>query len=745
MKTILNLLFLSMASLAIGQNSINGIVTDAETDEGLPFVNIYFPQLEKGTTTDFDGNFNLENLPAGTYSLVYSFVGYGTKSMNLVIPTTETISLTLSSSAIEMEAVIISTPFHKLQSDNVMKVERQTIKELKASGAVTLGEGISNIAGVEGVSTGLGITKPVIRGLSSNRVLVYTQGVRLENQQFGDEHGLGLSDAGVESIEVIKGPASLLYGSDALGGVLYINPEKFAQENSNNADFGGTYFANTQGYSTSAGYKASGEAFKVLFRGSVTEHADYNTADYRVTNTRFKEQDFKAGVGYQSTNFKTDFRYNINHSKIGIPEEIGEQSTNKTPLLPYQELTNHIFSSRSTVFFNNSKLEFNLGYIYNNRNEFEDEHDHDHEDEDDLHEEEEHHDDEHEALHPALQMKLKTANYDIKYHLPIMGKFETIVGVQGMNQVNTNYGEEELIPDAVTNDFGILAMSHIHFEKFDLQLGARYDNRWLQINNSINKTFNSFNGAFGVKTNLTKNITARLNLATGFRAPNLAELTSDGVHHGTNRYEVGNIELNNEQNFQTDLALEFKSEHIEFFANGFYNHINDYIYLSPNGTLIDNTPVYNYVQDNSALYGGEIGLHFHPHPLDWLHYESSFETVTGKLDSGDYLPLIPANSINNTIRVEFDYKDETSMYAFVKLKSVFNQENVSTFETATDSYNLLSAGFGGNIAVFNNDLSIIISGTNLTDKTYVNHLSRLKPDGIYNMGRNFSIGLTYSL
>ncbi|WP_417198753.1 TonB-dependent receptor [Bizionia sp.] len=748
MKTILYLLCLSMAPIAMGQNNITGIVTDAETGEGLPFVNIYFPQLEKGTTTDFDGNFNIENLPSGSYSLVYSFVGYGTKSMNLVIPTTDTISLTLSSSAIEMEAVIISTPFHKLQSDNVMKVERQTIKELKASGAVTLGEGISNIAGVEGVSTGLGITKPVIRGLSSNRVLVYTQGVRLENQQFGDEHGLGLSDAGVESVEVIKGPASLLYGSDALGGVLYINPEKFAHQNSSNADFGGTYFTNTQGYSTNAGYKASGEAFKVLFRGSVTEHADYNTADYRVTNTRFKEQNFKAGLGYQSTNFKTDFRYNVNHSKIGIPEGIGEQSTNKTPLLPYQELTNHIFSSRSTVFFNNSKLEFNLGYIYNNRNEFEDEHDHDHDhdhEEDHDEHEDEHHDEEHETLHPALQMKLKTANYDVKYHLPILGKFETIVGVQGMNQVNTNYGEEELIPNAVTNDFGILAMSHIHFEKFDIQLGARYDNRWLQIDNNINKTFNSFNGAFGVKTNLTENITARLNLATGFRAPNLAELTSDGVHHGTNRYEIGNIDLNNEQNFQTDLALEFKSEHIEFFVNGFYNHVNDYIYLSPNGTSINNTPVYNYVQDNSALYGGEIGLHFHPHPLDWLHYESSFETVTGKLDSGDYLPLIPANSINNTIRVEFDYKEETNMYAFVKLKSVFSQDNVSTFETATGSYNLLSAGFGGNIKVFNNDLSIIISGTNLTDKTYVNHLSRLKPDGIFNMGRNFSLGLTYSL
>ncbi|TYB76203.1 TonB-dependent receptor [Bizionia myxarmorum] len=741
MKTILNLLFLSVVSIAFGQNSIKGVVTDADMGDGLPYVNIYFPQLEKGTTTDENGQFSINNLPSGTYTLVYSFVGYETKSFNLVIPTAKKIELTLKSSAIEMEAVIISTPFHKLQSENVMKVERQTIKELKASGAVTLGEGLSNIAGVEGVSTGLGITKPVIRGLSSNRVLVYTQGVRLENQQFGDEHGLGLSDAGVESVEVIKGPASLLYGSDALGGVLYINPERFARDNAENADFGGTYFSNTQGYNTGAGYKASGEAFKVLFRGSVTEHSDYKTADYRVTNTRFKEQDFKAGVGYQNTNFKTDFRYNVNHSKLGIPEEIGEQSTNRMPLLPYQELNNHIFSSRSTVFFNNSKLEFNLGYIYNDRKEFEDEHDHDHEG----HDEDDHLEEDHGEMHPALHMKLKTANYDVKYHLPVMGKFETIVGVQGMNQVNTNYGEEELVPDAVTNDFGFLAMSHIHFNKVDFQIGARYDNRWIQIDNNLNKSFNSFNGAFGLKTDLAQNITARLNLASGFRAPNLAELTSDGVHHGTNRYEVGNINLNNEQNFQTDLALEFKNEHIEFFVNGFYNHINDYIFLSPDGTFLMDQPVYNYIQDDAALYGGEIGLHFHPHPLDWLHYESSFETVTGKLDSNNYLPLIPANSFSNSIRVEFDIKEVTNSYAFVKLQSVFKQGNISAFETKTDGYNLLSAGFGGNVKLFKNDLAITVSGTNLTDKTYINHLSRLKQDGIYNMGRNFSLGLTYSL
>ncbi|HMC00436.1 MAG TPA: TonB-dependent receptor [Flavobacteriaceae bacterium] len=745
MKSIIYILLLFAVTTIHSQNSIQGQIKDASSNESIAFANIYFPQLEKGTISDENGLFTINNIPTGNYKIIFSIIGYETLSQDVSIPLSEDLLIALTPSAIEMEEIIVSTPFHKLQSENVMKVEKEIMSDLKANGAVTLADGITNIAGVESISTGLSIGKPVIRGLSSNRVLVYTQGVRLENQQFGGEHGLGLSDAGIESVEVIKGPASLLYGSDALGGVLYINPERFASANLSSGDINATYFGNTQGFTTNAGYKASGEKFKFLFRGSVAQHADYETKDYRVTNTRFKEEDFKAGLGYQITNFKTEFRYNMNHSKLGVPEEVGEQSTSKTPLLPYQDITNHVFSSKSTLFLENSSLEMNLGYIYNNRQEFEDEHEHEHGDEDEDHDEE-HEDEEHDQdLHPALQMKLKTFNYDIKYHMPTYGKFETIVGVQGMNQINTNYGEEQLIPNATTNDFGVLAVSHIHFEKADVQLGARFDSRAINVPNGIQPKYNSFNGAIGFKTKLVKAVTARLNFATGFRAPNLAELTSDGIHHGSNRYEVGNPGLKTENNFQTDLAIEYKNEHVEIFANGFYNLVNDYIYLSPNGTIIDYTPVYNYLQNDAKLYGGEFGLHIHPHPLDWLHFESSFETVTGKQGNDDYLPLIPANTFSNTIRVEFNNDWLSKGYAFTKLRTTFKQDNVSAFETESDGYTLLSAGFGGTLKLFNKDLELTISGNNLTNKKYINHLSRLKSDGIHNIGRNISFGLTYNL
>jgi iron complex outermembrane receptor protein len=720
------------------QNTLSGAVNNAENMAPLEQVSIYISELEKGTATDEDGRYELKDLPRGSFILVVSSIGFETFSKTINISSGENIiNVSLTSSAIEMEEVIVSTPFHKLQSENVMKVERANMKDLKTMGAVTLSDGITNIAGVENVSTGVGIGKPVIRGLSANRVLVYTQGVRLENQQFGDEHGLGINGAGLESVEVIKGPASLLYGSDAMGGVLYFNPEKFSPANKTEGDLNLNYFTNTQGLSADAGLKTSGEKLKFLVRGSYASHIDYRTGNNeRLTNSRFKELDLKTGVGYQSTSFKTELRYNFNTSDLGIPEEIGEQTKTRSPELPNQEINNHILSSKSKVFFENSSLEGTLGYVFNNRKEFEDD-----------------------QNNAALEMHLATFNYNLQYEMPKWGKLETIVGLQGMRQTNKNFGEEQLIPDAKTNDIGVLATSHIHFkDESGMQLGIRFDHRNINgdinisppessLNENLDRNFNSINAAVGYKFNLSKKSIARMNLATGFRAPNLAELTSNGVHEGTNRYEIGNPNLENEQNVQTDISLEYKNKHIEFFVNGFYNAIKDFIFIEPNGEVIGEDDVFVYQQENAELYGGEIGFHLHPHPLDWLHFESSFETVIGKQKNGTYLPLIPANSLVNTIRVESKTAQNwlNNGYAYITLKSVFDQDNVGDFENPTKGYNLVNLGFGGNVLAFNTPFEVRLSAQNIFDKTYISHLSRLKTDGIANIGRNISLAISIPL
>ncbi|MDT0676841.1 TonB-dependent receptor [Autumnicola musiva] len=751
---IILVLLLAVTPHIYAQNELSGSVMDAETGEPVFSANVYFPQLDKGTVTDLDGNFTFKNLPEGNYNLLISSIGYSSFSRDIRIPS-EALEFQISPSAIEMEEVIISTPFHQLQSENVMKVERESVSELNRKGAVTLADGITQIAGVESLTTGVGIGKPVIRGLSSNRVLVYTQGVRLENQQYGDEHGLGISSKGIGSVEVIKGPASLLYGSDAIGGVLYLNPESYASANNTQAEFSGDYFSNTLGYQGSAMAKTSGEKLKFLARGSYAAHSDYETGDgQRVTNTRFNEKDLKAGIGYQDSKYKADLRYNYNRSNIGIPEEIGVQNTDKElHLLPYQEIDNHIVSLENRLFLPNSSLDLKVGYQFNNRKEFEDHH-HDEEGHD---EEEEHqeHEEELPGEHPALEMHLETLSYNLKYNLPETGNFETIFGVQGMHQTNSNFGEEILIPDAETVDFGIFGTTHYHLENWDFQGGIRYDKRSLKsisyesaegTATGLDRNFNSLNGAFGIKYQPLKKFAVRLNLASGFRAPNLAELTSNGTHNGANRYEVGNASLSNEQNFQVDLSLEWRNRHFEAFANAFHNSINDYIFISPSEDVIDGEQVFYYFQDNANLYGGELGFHLHPHPLDWLHFESSFETVTGKLSSDEYLPLIPANSLTNTFRVEFEEEGFfQNKYAFLRLRSVFDKKNINIFESETEGYNLLGAGFGGKVNLGGSMVEINISGNNLLNKDYISHLSRLKQDNISNIGRNIMVSLLWNI
>ncbi|WP_268848542.1 TonB-dependent receptor [Flavobacterium aestivum] len=733
MKPYILALLLGLTTFLQAQNSISGRVIDSHNNP-LKGVSVEAIELHENTTTDENGNYTLKQLPNGNVTLTFSYEGFTTQNKTIdKVQNTQTLDIVLEETAFQMDEVIVSTPFSKLQSQNVMKVDRESVKSMQEKGSATLIEGLATIPGVSQVSTGTSIGKPVIRGLSGNRVLVYTQGIRLENQQFGDEHGLGLNDSGVENVEVIKGPASLLYGSDALGGVLFFNPEKFATANTFEGDFEQRLFSNTLGSNAILGLKTSTNNWKYLIRGAYNTQSDYKIPDGdRVTNTRFQEMDFKAGIGYSNAKFSSVLRYNYNNLDVGIPEEgIADQTTTKKTTYPKQGVYNNLFSLNNTLFFSDSKLDVNLGYIRNDRSEFED------------------------SKVAALHMILNTFDYNIKYYLPALGKVETIVGIQGMSQENKNLADEFLIPNATTNDFGVFATGIYNWGVNSLQAGIRFDYRHLVSEEhgvvdeegyfeTLDKNYDSFNASLGYKTNFAKDLTFRLNTATGFRAPNLAELSSNGVHEGTFRYEIGNSNLTTEQNLQTDLDLEYKVSHFEFSVSAFYNHINDYIYSSPSGVEIDGFKVYDYVQNNANLYGGEVALHFHPHPLDWLHFETSFETVTGKLQNGDYLPQIPANNWDNTIKTDFTIgKWLEEGFATLNVSTTFSQDKVSGYDISSDGYTLLNMGFGGKVKLGKTAFDLNLNGNNLLNKTYIPHLSRLATAGIPNLGTNFVLGVAF--
>ena len=731
MKKILIALLLGGYAVANAQN-LSGIVSD-ETGP-LPGVSIYIPELQKGTLTGSDGFYEIRNLPISTIQVTFSYIGFSTQTEFIKIQEATVLNIKLVGNAHQMDEVVVSSLFNRLQSENVMKVDYVSVQNLQQQGGSSLAESLVSIPGVSQVSTGSSIGKPVIRGLTGNRVVVYTQGIRLENQQFGDEHGLGLSDSGIESVEVIKGPASLLYGSDALGGVLYFNPEKFAFANDMQSEFSQRFYTNTLGSNTSLSFKNSTDKWKYLIRGNYSTHSDYKMPkDNRVINSRFNETDIKAAIGYSSSDFSSVLRYNFSRLDLGIPEEASGLSKSKKVIFPSQLVESHLVSLQNSFYFSNSKLESTLGYTLNDRKEFEDSH------------------------NAALFMKLSTLSYDLKYYFPTIGKFSAIAGIQGMYQQNENFGEERLIPDATTTDFGVFTTANYAWDSHILQAGLRFDNRNINSQsfgvfgeegffNSLDKSFNSANASLGYKVIMSEPTTLRINLASGFRAPNLSELLSNGVHEGTNRYEIGDSNLKTEQNFQADLNFDYKMSHFDFFINGFYNHINNYIYTQPTGEMMESNLVFQYNQSDAMLYGGEFGLHYHPHPYDWLHFESSFEMVRGEKKSGGFLPLMPANNWHNTVRAEFaDAKWITKSYARIDVVKTFKQSDISLFETKTNGYTLLNGSVGGKILMGKSVIDLSLSAQNILNKEYYSHLSRLKVDGIHNMGRNFILGAKFNI
>lgn len=734
-KYIFLIILMGFTAMGFAQNAISGTVKN-ENNEPVSNVEISISDANIQTKSNEKGQFEIKNLPIGKWTLIFKKDKFEIKSEQIAIGNQEQkiLDIVLEEEHHRIDEILVSSVFNKTQNENVVKIDHINLKQIQNEGAINLSDALATNPGVSVVSTGVSIGKPVIRGLSGNRVLTYAQGVRLENQQFGEEHGLGLNSNGQESVEIIKGPASLLYGSDAMGGVLYFNPEKYAANNKTELSVNQAVNSNTQGSNSSVTLKASEDKFKFLVQNNYTTHADYKTPNGEsVVNTRFMEKDFKLGTSYATSRYVADFRYNYNNLNLGLPEEEIEDSRYRTPLFPSQKIENHLLSFNQKVFFKKSKLEATAGYVFNDRKELEG------------------------VEEIALFMRLKTFNYNVRYYLPDFGKFETIIGFQGMNQENRNFGEERLIPDAKIADIGFFGTSQYKFNKNVLQFGVRYDFRNVNIEEfgdlgtegsfqKLDKNFESINASFGFKTEITEKITSRINVATGFRAPNLSELSSNGVHEGSNRYEIGNVNLKNEQNFQIDLNVDYNAEHFDFFANGFYNHINNYIFISPNGNTIDDNFVYDYLQNNAVLFGGETGIHLHLHEIDWLHMTSSYEMVIGQLNNNSSLPLIPANQWKNNFRANFDVsKNIKNSFIFLQANYTFNQNNISEFETKTNDYLLLSSGIGTDIQLKKSKFNLYLTATNLLNKEYVAHLSRLKADGIYNMGRNIVLGVNFNL
>jgi len=722
--------------IANAQNKITGKIVD-QANRTLPGASVILPDLNKNTISDKDGNYTLPNLPNGKITIQFSYIGYANKIETLFLNGKDVVlDVPLQQSVIEAEEIVVTGGYNSTQHENAVKIEVLKPSPLNSKATPNFAEVLTKVPGVDMISKGSGVSKPVIRGLSMNDILVLNNGVRYENYQYSSHHPLGIDEFGIEDVEIIKGPASLLFGSDAIGGVINFLKETPAPINSVKGDYNLQLFTNTLGMTNNIGIKG---ASRNLFGGVRIGHktnADFlqGGGDF-APNSRFNEYSVKSNFGITGNSGTFKLYYDHNQQKLGLVEEEAIEAItqrNRKNDIFYQQITTDLVSSQNKLYLGKMKLDLNSAFQNTGLIHFG------------------------EAGVYEIEMNLSTITYEAKLHLPSDANSEYIVGFQGINQKNTNRNNREtiLLPNAITNNYsGFCLLQHTFGEKLKLQTGFRYDLKTITTESTgkeedstgyriaLEKKYSSFSGSLGATYHISEELLLRMNIASAFRTPNLAELTSNGQHE--TRYEVGNQNLVPEKSYETDLSLHYHKENITFDMAGFYNVINHYIFISPTGeTTHMGLPVYKYLQNNSSLFGGEAGLHFHPKEIEWLHFETTFSAVIGKQANGDFLPFIPAHKLNFELRAE---KEKVIFMndAFFSVNSTtaFDQNRAAPDETTTNGYTLFDFSLGGNISVAEQKFIISLSVLNIFDTKYIDHLSTLKEVNLYNPGRNIALTL----
>jgi iron complex outermembrane receptor protein len=736
--------FLACAFVVNAQSTLMGKVTDVNSGEPLPAVDVFIPELQQGVVSDNDGNYSITGLPGGNFTVQFSYVGYKTELVNAAVHRGENeLNVSLQPSRLEIGEVVVLGNSEISKEKTPYKVEVASAQDLKFNGMVTLTQTLASLPGISTLSNGLAISKPVVRGLYGYRVATVLDGVRFDNQQWQQEHGFGLESVGVDRIEVIEGPAALLYGAEAIGGVINLLPEKSAPVGRTLGNFNLKLFSNTLGAYSELGLKGADKKINWQIHLGGQSHADYlDGKEVKVPNTRFLTLNANGMIGYFYDWGFSNLDYTFAHNTYGVveeaaltnPKDLQEDHFEREFEGPHHQIDYHIVSLRNTFFAGDSKFKFDLGYQNNHRVEIEGAED----------------------IASAgdageLDLILNTLTSNFEWIHQLNESLEWTFGIQGNIQNNENDGERILIPDADMNEYSAFTYLKENFEKLNIETGLRYDfqsvkTKLMQSTEfsaempPIDNEYSVLNGAVGGSYNFTGNFIGKLNFATGYRAPDLAELASNGLHEGTTRYEIGNSELKSEHNFQIDAGLTFQEDNFSVNLDYFYNKVNNFIFLNPTAEYHSEDRIYRFLQDNSLLQGGEVSLDYNPAGL--IDINVSYSTVIGKRENGTYLPFMPADKLNG--KAKFNIPDWSVFFDFsffVSADFYFKQTRAAAEEDSTDAYVLINTGIQSSFSLWDNPLNFSIVVTNLFDEYYINHLSLLKPLGIHDIGRNITLSV----
>jgi iron complex outermembrane receptor protein len=706
-----------------------GRVTDRD---GKPLYQARVSVIEanRTATTDLEGHYSVPDLPSGTYGVSFSAIGYAPQVVRVTLADEDvTLDVSLKPSLVELpDLQVTAAPGATTALTSPQPVSVLGGSDLASSRSATLGETVSALPGVRSFSTGSGIGKPVIRGLSSNRVLVLADGERVESQQWGDEHGPQIEAGEADRIEVIRGPASVLYGSDALGGVINVVTAPLPDAQGRDAFVGGRTVVSygTNNEQPDGTVAAEGASGGLGFRGSFTGRtgSDVRTPAGPLLNSGLWTVNGSGAVGYRGGWGSVSASYTHRDEKVEIHEDPAEEPD----ATPFQRIGDDRVHLSANLPVGASHLDIDVGVGRNRRREFEEEG----------------------STDIALGLLARTYSTDVRLHHAPVGPVAGIVGVSGLRSSFEKFGEETLIPDNAYNNLGLYAFEQAELGRWNLSLGARYDYRRLTVKDDAEldvtaqrRSYHSVTGNVGALYRVAEPVALVFNLGRGYRSPTAFDLFSNGVHEGTVRFERGDPTLKNETSVNTDLAVRVQTSRLSAELGGYVNYVDNFIFPDPTGESDPESglQVFDITQGNARLAGFEAAMEYHA--TQWLHLRGTADYTRGQNRTTDTpLPFIPP--FRATYSVKLEGEDRWGFqhpYFSIGGESNARQTDLDPDDFAPDGYTLVHLGAGVALPIGERTVALDLQLRNALDQEYADFLSRYKTYAL-DPGRNFVVRLS---
>lgn len=781
----LSLFYILIPSSTFSQNTIKGRVLD-ESKTPLHGARVMLRELNRGILSDHLGFFQIENISYGNYHLQITYMGYEDYIQNIflnenfnqdsiyevkLIPT----HYILPSIVVEED---ISRSNQRQQSQSSEVIDQKFLTRNVSTNLIST---LTRIPGINQINVGVGIAKPVIRGMSLNRISVVENGIKQEGQQWGSDHGLEIDGFNVEQIKILKGPSALIYGSDAIGGVIEIRNNPIFKDSSFRANLvlsGQSVNDNLQA-SVRAEYARKGKVFSARF--SIQDYGDFSVPatrfnyltyknlaiyDGELKNTAGKEKNIALSTGIYKKRGYSRATFTYYHLNAGMfmgafgtprPQFLLPDGDNRNINIPSMNVDHYKLVVNNGILFLKNWLDIDLGFQRNIRKELATPHTH--------------------GLNYKLDSKesltlfLNTFTLNARYHHTLFKKITGLIGINSNYQSNKHGGYEFFLSNFEVANAGIYI-----YEKYDwnrrwyVNAGIRSDMQQTSIHSysapnrdregyvvsyselvpNFDRFFQNTSFAMGTSYFPAEFLNLKLNLASNFRFPTPSELSAMGVHHGTFRFEQGNPNLDIERGYQIDFNLIIEREKWYLNISPFLNWFENYLYLSPTSSFSlrkDAGQIYEYKQTPALNYGGEITLDIHFFKNTKLNLGGDFVINTNRLTNLP-LPFTPPASLKAELEYNIPHIGKYFRETFVSVESrwVDSQFRIDRNELETPSYHLMHFRLGTGFRIAKNDeaIQLFFQINNLFNRYYYSHLSRYRLLNIPEPGRNFTLTLKFN-